>query len=118
MSQSASQATVFYKEVAHIRKMWTIKDKGGFPAPLNSDGKRAQPFWSSLSRVEMVIKTVPAYSGFESYEISWADFKSHWVPGLEKDGILVGVNWSGSTATGYDIEPSKVKEYVESYIAT
>lgn len=118
MSQSASQASVFYKEVSEIRKVWTIKDKVGFPAPLNSEGKRAQPFWSSLSRAEKIIKSVPTYSGFEPYEISWADFESRWVPGLERDSILVGVNWSGSSATGYDIEPNKVKEHIESYIAT
>jgi len=118
MSQSASQASSFYKEVADKRKVWTVRDSGGFPAPLNSEGKRAQPFWSSLSRVEKLIKNVSAYSKFEPVEISWEEFSAKWVPGLSRDGLLVGVNWSGGSATGYDIEPEKVKENVESYIAT
>lgn len=117
MSQSASQASAFYKEVADNRKVWTIRDSGGFPAPKNFDGKRTQPFWSSLARAQKIIKTVPAFVGFEPFEISWAEFALQWVPGLERDGLLVGVNWSGGNATGYDIEPSKVKDYVESYIA-
>lgn len=118
MSQSASQASAFYKEVAENRKVWTVKDSGGFPAPKNAEGKRAQPFWSSLSRAQKFIKTVPAYPGFEPYEISWVEFSSRWVPGLKQDGLLVGINWSGAKATGYDLEPEKVKEYVELHIAT
>jgi hypothetical protein len=27
---------------------------------------------------------------------------------LERDGVLVGVNWSGARATGYDVKPSEV----------
>lgn len=118
MSQSASQASVFYKEVAQAGKVWTIKDSGGFPAPKGSDGKRAQPFWSSLSRVQKIIKTVPGYAGFEPFEISWTEFASRWIPGMGRDGLFVGVNWSGNRAIGYDIAPGKVKEYVEAHIVT
>jgi hypothetical protein len=32
---------------------------------------------------------------------------------MKKDGLLVGVNWSGARATGYDIEPSEVRRRVE-----
>jgi len=118
MSQSASQASAFYKEVAHHQKVWTIKDAGGFPAPMNSEGKRVQPFWSSLTRAEKIVQTVPAYTGFELYEIGWFEFSSRWIPGLERDGMLIGINWSGARATGYDLEPETVKKYIESYIAS
>jgi len=118
MSQSSSQASSFYIEVAVSRKVWTVRDSGGFPAPLNSEGKRSQPFWSSLSRVQKIIKNVSAYSMFEPVEISWEDFTKKWVPGLSRDGVLVGVNWSGNSATGYDIQPEIVKKNVEFYIAT
>ena len=118
MSQSASQASEFYKQVALSKKLWTVSDENGFPAPLNSEGRRAQPFWSSLSRAQKIIDTVKAYSGFEPYELSWNDFSKKWVPGLTNDGILVGVNWSGQNATGYDIEPETVKSNVEAQIDT
>jgi len=112
MSQAASQAWAFYREVAKNRVVWTVRDEGGFPAPNTQEG-RAQPFWSSLSRVQRIIKTVPAYGGFQPHEISWAEFCERWVPGLTKDGIRVGVNWSGPRAVGYDIEPHLVQQYVE-----
>ena len=103
MSASASQAAAFYSEVAAHRSLWTIRDGGGFPAPRNHDGARAQPFWSSKSRASLIVSTVPAYAGFEVVEITWDVFRDRWVPGLERDAILVGINWAGPRATGYDV---------------
>jgi hypothetical protein len=116
MSQTGSQAWAFYREVAVTRVLWTIRDEGGFPAPMTSSGKRAQPFWSSRSRVERIIKSVPAYVGFEPYEVSWEDFCNKWVPDLTKDGYLAGVNWSGKRAVGYDLEPERLQRCVEAVI--
>lgn len=116
MGQSASQAHAFYRDVAINKKVWTIRDDGGFPAPITSSGKRSQPFWSSLSRVQKIIKNVPAYSGFEPVELSWEEFRDKWLPGLEKDGLLIGVNWSGENATGYDLDSKWVTEAVEAQV--
>jgi len=116
MSQAGSQAWAFYREVAASRVVWTIRDAGGFPAPIVEGGKRAQPFWSSRTRVERIIKTVPDYAGFEPYEISWNDFQNKWAPGLTADGLLVGVNWSGSRAVGYDLEPQRLVDCVQAVI--
>ena len=115
MSQAASQAWAFYREVAKTRVVWTVRDEGGFPT-VTSSGKQAQPFWSSRSRVERIIKSVPAYSGFKPYEVSWEDFCSKWVPDFVKDGLMVGVNWSGKRAVGYDIEPENLVRSVEAII--
>jgi hypothetical protein len=116
MSQAGSQAWAFYREVAAKRVVWTVHDEGGFPAPKTDTGQRSQPFWSSKSRVEKIIRTVPAYGGFSPFEITWEDFCTRWVPGLTKDGILVGVNWSGNNAVGYDFEPEQVQKNVQSVI--
>jgi hypothetical protein len=88
--------------------VWTIRDEGGYPAPLTHDGKRASPFWSTRSRVERVIANVPAYRGFEPIEVTLDEFRNRWLPALARDGFLVGLNWSGRRATGYDIEPETV----------
>jgi hypothetical protein len=90
-------------------------DEGGFPAPNTPDG-RAMPFWSSLSRVQRIIKTVPAYRGFQPHEIPWAEFCERWVPNLMRDGVRAGVNWSGPCALGYDIEATKLQQSVEAII--
>jgi Protein of unknown function (DUF2750) len=113
VSQAASQAAAFYTQSVENDAVWTVRDEGGYPAPKNSEGRRAQPFWSSRSRVERVIENVPAYDGFEPEEIPLNAFLDEWLPELESDGLLIGVNWSGPRASGYDLEPLVVKEAVE-----
>lgn len=116
MSQSASQASAFYREVAEHGRVWTVRDAKGYPAPSNGGGQRAQPFWSSRSRAERVIASVPAYGGFAPEEIELAVFLDRWVPGLRKDGIFVGVNWSGAAATGYDLPPDDVANSIRHFM--
>jgi hypothetical protein len=84
---------------------------------MNSEGVRTQPFWSSRSRVEKIIATVAAYEGFEPVEITLDAFLEKWLPGLERDGFRVGVNWSGPHATGYDIEPRVIRRALEASLA-
>ena len=57
-----------------------------------------------------IIKTVPAYEGFEPFELTLIEFMDTWLIGLVKDQFQVGHNWSGARATGYDIEPSRVRQ--------
>lgn len=113
MSQAGSQAWAFYREVARTRVVWTICDDVGFPAPMTSSGKRVQPFWSSRSRAERIIKTVSAYTGFEPYEGSWDDFCREWAMEFADADLLVGVNWSGKRAIGFDLEPQRLVDFVQ-----
>jgi hypothetical protein len=59
--------------------------------------------------VEKVIATVPAYSAFEPVEVDLASWRDRWLPGLLRDGLTVGVNWSGARVTGYDVSPEDVE---------
>jgi hypothetical protein len=93
-----------------------VKDDRGFPAPLTSTAERAQPFWSSSSRAELVIQKCSTYRNFKPHELSWDEFRDRWVPGLTRDKIKVGVNWSGLRAIGYDVEPGVVCQAVEEQI--
>ena len=113
MSNAASQAAAFYRDVAKSGQVWTIRDEGGYPAPLTRSGEQAHPFWSTRSRVERIIKSVPAYSGFEPEEIRWEVFRDKWLPNLRRDGYLLGVNWSGASAGGYDLDADWVQHCVE-----
>jgi hypothetical protein len=112
VSAAAANAARFYREVARTGRLWTIRDAGGYPAPLGSDGVRAQPFWSSQKRAARIVERIPAYAGFNVVPIEWVDFVERWVPGLARDGILVGVNWTGPRATGFDVAPADVASNV------
>lgn len=106
MTQSAAPADAFFTQVVGLDQVWALRDDDGFLAPANADGQRAMPFWSSRERAERVVNTVPAYQHFAVVGLALDEWTSRWLPGLEKDGLLVGLNWSGGTARGYDIEPS------------
>jgi hypothetical protein len=109
MSTSAAQADAFYTEALSHQTVWTIRDSRGFPAPEGSDG-RAMPFWSLESRAERVLESVPAYGGFEIVAIPLYEWRSRWLPGLRRDCVRVGLNWSGQNATGYDVESDAVED--------
>ena len=68
------------------------------------------PFWSLRSRAERVVASVPAYAGFEIVEIDLTGFVERWLPDLAKNGLHVGLNWSGKRATGYDLPANDVLE--------
>lgn len=114
MTQSSAQADAFYREVLKSGSVWTVRDAGGTPAPRNADAQRAMPFWSSRSRVDNVIDSVADYANFEPVEIDLAGWRSRWLPGLAEDGLLVGINWSGARATGYDMSPEDVERNLAS----
>jgi hypothetical protein len=116
MSNSELQAKAFYKQVAATRCVWTIRDEAGIPVPECDDDTKAMPFWSSRSLAELIIQNVPDYNGFYPIEISWQDFKEKWGPGLTRDGLLAGINWAGSTASGPDIMPDELIKNVETAI--
>ena len=106
---SAAHADAFYREALRDGRVWGIRDDNGFPAPIAADGARAMPFWSLRSRAERAIATVDAYAGFQPVPIELGEFRSRWLPGLTEDGLLVGVNWSGARATGYDVAAAEVE---------
>lgn len=108
MTTSAAQADAFYREVLARGEVWTIRDAGGIPAP-EVDGHRAMPFWSAESRAGRIIARAEAYRGFEAVAVDLAEWRSRWLPGLQKDGLQVGLNWSSERATGYDVDPDEVE---------
>lgn len=108
MSASAANADAFYAEVLGNGQVWTIRDDDGFLAP-EADGVRAMPFWSTKNRAEKVIQGVDAYHGLGLVALSLDEWRTRWLPGLRRDGFLVGVNWSGARATGYDLTPDEVE---------
>lgn len=113
MSILSIQYHKFYQETLKSSKVWTIKDEKRFPAPLSKDGNRSMPFWSPKERVINLVGKTEAYSKFEVFEITLDDFLKKWIPGLIKDKLQIGINWSGKQATGYDFNPKSLKDNLE-----
>jgi hypothetical protein len=108
MSLSGAHRAAFRREVPPEGRVFSIRDRGGFPAPKDAHGNRALPFWSKSSRAQKVVDQVAAYRGFDVVEIDVGDWLERWLPGLHSDGYLAGINWAGARATGYDMAPTQV----------
>jgi hypothetical protein len=108
MSLSGAHKTAFHREATQEGRVFTIRDGTGFPAPADADGHRAVPFWSKTTRAQRVVALVEAYREFAVVPISMREWLDLWMPSLERDGLLVGVNWAGSRATGYDMTPGQM----------
>jgi hypothetical protein len=108
MSLSGAHKAAFRREATQEGRVFSIRDAGGYPAPVDDDGHRAVPFWSKPTRAQRVVGQVDAYQGFEVVTVSVDDWLTGWLSSLERDGMLIGVNWSGARATGYDMTPAQV----------
>lgn len=117
VSTGSAQAAAFYVEALREGAVWTIRDEAGFPAPMNSDGVRSHPFWSLRSRVDRVVEHVAAYTGFTPTQIPLDVFRKRWLPGMARDGLHVGLNWSGEHATGYDLAADEVERNLAAHDA-
>jgi hypothetical protein len=108
MSLSGAHKAAFRREATQEGRVFSIRDAQGFPAPVDDGGRRAVPFWSKPTRAQLIVKHVDAYRGFEVVPITVDEWLSSWLVHLEHDGMLVGLNWSGGRATGYDMTPGQV----------
>jgi hypothetical protein len=111
MSLSGAHRAAFRREAGREGRVFSIRDPEGMPAPAGDDGRRAVPFWSKPTRAGRVVDQVAAYRGFEVLAVDVDEWLDQWLPRLEKDGMLVGVNWSGARATGYDLTPAQVRQW-------
>jgi hypothetical protein len=117
MSLSGAHRAAFRREAPREGRVFAIRDEGGFPTPTDADGNRALPFWSKSSRAERVTILVPAYRGFDVVEIGLDDWLERWLPELDRDGFLVGVNWAGAHAAGYDVAAAEVADWFSCWSA-
>ena len=108
MSLSGAHRAAFRREASQEGQVYAIRDPEGFPAPAGDDGRRVVPFWSKPTRAQLIVKHVTPYRGFEVVPIPVEEWLSTWMTRLEHDNLLVGVNWAGARATGYDLTPGQV----------
>jgi hypothetical protein len=114
-SPSAANAAAFYRQVIETGTVWMLWSEKGGPTARTAGGDHAVPFWSSKSRAERVVATVPSYAGYTVRHESLARWREQWLPDLDREGLRVGLNWSGAKAVGYDLDPISVEESLLAY---
>jgi hypothetical protein len=80
---------------------------------VSESGARVFPLWSSRRRAQKIVDTVPRYASCKVLGSLWSNFLGNWVAILERDGILVGVNWAGPNANGLEMPVRLLASQVE-----
>jgi hypothetical protein len=107
MSASAAQYDKFREQVVRDERAFTFTDNGQllvYPVDLGE----TIPFWSSRSRLEAIQKILPNYRTWQITELSFGEFWRR-LDHLERDGVQVGVNWSGQRLTGYNVSVADLR---------
>lgn len=112
MSLSGAHKAAFRREAPREGRVFSLRDAGGYPITRDDDGHRALPFWSKSSRAERVAGQVTAFAGFDVVAIPLDDWLTRWLPGLGRDDVLIGLNWAGPRATGFDLPALTVASWM------
>ncbi|MBY8878495.1 DUF2750 domain-containing protein [Streptomyces sp. PLK6-54] len=106
MSQSGSQAAAFFRDVPRTGVVWWVRDDEGTPAPLSDDGTRSLPFWSTAARAQRAADIWGHGLRVESMAVAvWRDRE---LPDADREGLLIGINWSGPRLVGWSFTPTEV----------
>ena len=113
---ASEQANAFCREVLASGEVFLIEHdlRGPISWPLASH-QHARPVWSSYRRVEFMLNGPLAGPGLVIAPHSWSEFCSNILPAIAEAGVLIGLNWSGPRARGYNLEPADVLTRVETY---
>ena len=113
MSIASAHAAAFRREVSTERQVWTLLEDDSYIAPHKPDGTRAMPFWSKGSRAKLVVDQVAAYHGLTIVSCALEPWLTDLLPWLAEQSVLVGINWSGERALGYDVPAKDVRHWFD-----
>ena len=111
MSIAAAQHDKFMTQVAQERRVFSFTDEGQLLIYPTARGD-VIPFWSSRGRLVAIQKRSAKYQQWAITELSLEEFQTRLAQ-LERERLLVGVNWSGSELTGYNVPVSQLRASLE-----
>ncbi|MET9457496.1 DUF2750 domain-containing protein [Streptomyces canus] len=86
--------------------VWLVRDGDGSPTHLSADGTRSRPFWSTSPRAQRAAKIWGHGLRVESMPLdTWCDRVR---PDAARDGLVIGINWSGPRLVGWSFTPNEV----------
>ncbi|MER6187930.1 DUF2750 domain-containing protein [Streptomyces sp. NPDC001652] len=106
MSTSGAQAAAFFREIARARTVWWVRDDDGSAAPVSRSGQPTFPYWSSQTRAQRAAQLWGPQ--FRAVSMPLDHWRSAALPDLARDGLRVGINWSGQRLTGWDFTVGEV----------
>jgi Protein of unknown function (DUF2750) len=93
----------FVARVRASNTVWGLEDEEGWAVcPSNEYECDVYVFWSD--EADALQHCTEDWAGYEPASIELESFLEHWLPGMERDGYLVGVQFNAELA-GLEIEP-------------
>ena len=114
---ASTQAQTFFREVAETGDVWSLGDGKSMFIVLSDSGARVFPLWSSRRRALRIVETAPRFASCKVLQSSWSNFQENWAAILERDGVLVGVNWTGVNASGFEMPVKLLVSQIEAACA-
>lgn len=101
----------FERFVARVREsgeLWGLEDAEGWAiCPSNEYDCEVYVFWSDEADAKQHCKD--EWSGYKPASIELDAFLENWLPGMDRDGYLVGVQFNADMA-GLEVEPGELAE--------
>ena len=96
----------FVSRVRSSEVLWGLREADGWAiCPSNNEDCELYVFWSDEAYARQ--HCTDEWANYEPAEITLDSFLQHWIPGMEKDGFLIGVQFNSDLA-GLEVEPSKL----------
>ena len=96
----------FIDDVIENKIVWglKLKNEDGWAVAISNEYEDTEvmTFWSNKIYAKACLKE--EWDNYEICSITLDDFLNHWLTGLNKDELLVGVNWD-MNLIGLEVEP-------------
>lgn len=96
----------FVRRVRSTGTLWGLRDHEGWAiCPSNEQECDLYVFWSDEAYARQHCKD--EWSSYEPVSITLDSFLENWIPGMERDGFLIGVQFNSDLA-GLEVNPSSL----------
>jgi len=105
----------FLSKVVETGKVWGLCNRRGEWVFAWSDKhpgnpRQVLPFWSSKSGADRCAKE--EWNSYRPKPIPLNDFLERWLPGMEGEKVLAGINWN-SKLIGFEAEPGELQQHLQ-----
>ncbi|MDH5446990.1 MAG: DUF2750 domain-containing protein [Gammaproteobacteria bacterium] len=100
----------FVKRVADWEEVWSLQDKNGWVSSENDEGIKSIPVWPHPEYTKLCAEE--NWKGNNPSSIELQAFIEKWLPGMEKDGLLVAV-FPTPSGKGVQVTPAELKQHLQ-----
>ncbi|MCC5858523.1 MAG: DUF2750 domain-containing protein [Ectothiorhodospiraceae bacterium] len=96
--------------------VWGLEDEEGWALAASTEGETVMvfPLWSSQQAAAACAEG--DWAGYRASPVSLDDLLEHWLPGMQRDGYRVGVDWNAGLE-GVEVPPLELQADLEQMVS-